>query len=1160
MLYETKELLLQGLDQKTDAKSTIPGKLITADNIEFDKQGILNRRRGFKLPSLSEVLGLSTEIQFSRLGVFQDEMVFIGYNYLYSMADPDAGLGSGVDVVRRGTVPRGVMERYEVTRSTESGRAPDDRAVYPNPYIQQGDVAALDHGGVRHECYVWSDLAANEIRCEICIIAPHGNRVRLLRTTVDTPSATADCPKVIASGTNFICLFIDITAGGARSLQRKYIDVSTIDSTSTWTDIGSLTLDSNELYDVAPINANDYVVVRRVASNSMPLARYDGTAAAATWSTGLTTEMINCCAVYADDTSEDIVILAFERGPEGGGAKHEMWAYRTLASDGTGGAFSQAFTSLGDTNYSQVGVARLSSTSCAIVTECHVHDDDEFARWDHRCIAAVSVLNSTAAMNTDEQKFHNLTMLSRPFALATDQSSSSDLYCFVGFHSYFPYQGDDDPAANLEQSLGFVVNLEHGDWNGGEFTVQAKPCANMNLGGIDSRPGNLPHENGPLLDSNQRCLRNNHISSVVSGPGYGPKFKTRVAAIPTYSRIGVAGTNTDEYIPEQTLIPLGFGISSYAFHFEEPWLYPRNGETALSQNVNTSYPYVQHDMHDLGDTLYMGGGCPSLYDGAQVVEQGYSWCPEINHIQPVQNEDGQPGGHLYFYTATYEWRDSTGKLHRSRPCSPVGYTTIANDGAKIFVRNQNLTLKDNYQYGTSTPIEIVIWRTLESGSIFYRLQGSWDAEPTHLIEDTIQNDPLAPYSEFSDAMGAGVLLDNDLENHEVLPYQFTNSIWQPLVPFQAPSASVTADWKNRLFIAPTEAPQDIWYSLEFLPEGGGTFNQAPEFSPLLIYRLDESSPVTGMHAMDNALVVFKKDRIYRIVGNTADGNGNNQSLSHSIIATGTGCISPRSIVHGPDGLYFQSEKGYYLLRRNFTLDYLQGGASVEDAIRSAGVIVSASLLEDRHQIRLICNETAPDESSAGQFSVLVYDYLWGMWSRASMPQGNSTLARARLIDGCAWRGYDGSMQHAVLFDAGLFLEQDPGGSTPYRDEDYSGNDAVLVDIYTGWISLGGKGGFYRLRSITVTGDKGSASGVNVDVDLDLDGDFEADVTDNYSWDSLQDSPMVVFPSEQKVNAFRVRIYDPSGVEQDASLKIGYITLEVGTRRGPVPAPENLRAT
>lgn len=128
--FRNVEVVLEGLEQKTDRKTTTPGKLRTAENIAFTKTGRLNKRRGYVrvgLTSDDEVFAIAPESLFLGVATFQDELVLFGAEYLYALADLDAAISGSRAIVQRGPVMRGgysVQYVMSSSHGSESGEGP----------------------------------------------------------------------------------------------------------------------------------------------------------------------------------------------------------------------------------------------------------------------------------------------------------------------------------------------------------------------------------------------------------------------------------------------------------------------------------------------------------------------------------------------------------------------------------------------------------------------------------------------------------------------------------------------------------------------------------------------------------------------------------------------------------------------------------------------------------------------------------------------------------------------------------------------------------------------------------------------------------------------------------------------------------------------------
>ncbi len=102
------EVVLEGLSQKSDRKVTTPGKLRSAQNVEFDKSGSLNKRRGYTRVDLDDTIGsVTSDAVYLNVATLADELVVYGAGRLWSVASIDSSIGAGEAMVLRGPVLKG---------------------------------------------------------------------------------------------------------------------------------------------------------------------------------------------------------------------------------------------------------------------------------------------------------------------------------------------------------------------------------------------------------------------------------------------------------------------------------------------------------------------------------------------------------------------------------------------------------------------------------------------------------------------------------------------------------------------------------------------------------------------------------------------------------------------------------------------------------------------------------------------------------------------------------------------------------------------------------------------------------------------------------------------------------------------------------------------
>lgn len=118
---ENVEVVLQGLDQKTSAELTAPGKLERARNVFFDKTGRLDKRNGYGQLENTQVDGESLPAHNARLMLDGDELLLLSPALAYAIHDPTEGLQSTTRAaVLRGLVGSGSVSTFTVVVGTDS--------------------------------------------------------------------------------------------------------------------------------------------------------------------------------------------------------------------------------------------------------------------------------------------------------------------------------------------------------------------------------------------------------------------------------------------------------------------------------------------------------------------------------------------------------------------------------------------------------------------------------------------------------------------------------------------------------------------------------------------------------------------------------------------------------------------------------------------------------------------------------------------------------------------------------------------------------------------------------------------------------------------------------------------------------------------------------
>lgn len=517
---------------------------------------------------------------------------------------------------------------------------------------------------------------------------------------------------------------------------------------------------------------------------------------------------------------------------------------------------------------------------------------------------------------------------------------------------------------------------------------------------------------------------------------------------------------------------------------------------------------------ELGGTLLIAAGLVSLYDGSEVVEQGFSLWPD-----EVETSTATTGGSLvaqtYFYQATYEWTDAQGYLHRSAPSVPVeqvvpsGTSTNANT---IYVPTLRLTQK--------VGVRIVLYR--------------WSTEQqTYYEAATINNNPAANYVTFVD-----ILADSSIIGNAIL--YTTGGVLEDI---GAPPCNVMTIYRSRAMMLDAEDQNTIWFS-KIVEEGTPvemTDLQTIYCSPT-IGSQGSTGPVTSLFAMDDKLVMFKKDGSYYESGQGPDATGANSDYTDPIyITSSVGCANPQSLVliptgQTPGGIMFQSDKGIWLLGRDLSTSYI--GFPV-DGYNSL-INTSAISIPGTNQIR-ISTDGGP---------TLMYDYFYNQWGTFSTEVQSS----------CVVQGV-----HTTLDAYGRIRQESQG---LYLD----GSAPVLISFTTGWGNLAGLQAYQRAYFLLLEGTYFSPFVLNVGLSYDYvptiiqnvtvlpqapNTPFGSDPTfgAGYSFGGTNKGQFKprIFLTQQRCQAFQVSVqeqYDSSyGIPAGQGFNLSGMTAIVGIKRG-----------
>jgi hypothetical protein len=519
------------------------------------------------------------------------------------------------------------------------------------------------------------------------------------------------------------------------------------------------------------------------------------------------------------------------------------------------------------------------------------------------------------------------------------------------------------------------------------------------------------------------------------------------------------------------------------------------------------------DYTTMNKNLLITGGVLSSYDGNTVSEAGFHLFPEGAAVTSTPTTAGSMSDGTYQYSFVYQWIDAKGNTHRSAPSVALSQTLSGGGSSQRIVMDiptLRLTQK-------TSPVTLEVFRTTDGGSIFYRVSS---------ITTPTENDTTADTVSFNDT-----LADSSITANEIL--YTTGGVLDNIAP---PSCDIIVNHANRVFLAGLQDKNDIRYSKIVRTGEGVAFNEA-----LSIPVDPRGGDITALASMDANLVILKRDNIYVVSGDGPSDTGSGATFTEpTLIAADVGCVDSGSVVLGPQGLYFKSTKGIYLLSRSLQTTYI--GAQVEDF--NQYTITSAQLLDDVNEVRF---------TTVDGFT-LVFNYYFQQWS---------TFTSQNIKDSVIW---DTKFVY-LASDNTLHKES----TTDFRDS----GSPVKLKVGTGWVKLTGLQGFQRVYRTMVLGEYKTRHRLRMKIYVDysrtavqtieftpsevlsVDSGFYGDgvygVESPYGQDGNGVYQFQAHMKRQKCQAIRIEIEDVADNALDAgnteSLSLTGVSFQVGAKRG-----------
>lgn len=140
------------------------------------------------------------------------------------------------------------------------------------------------------------------------------------------------------------------------------------------------------------------------------------------------------------------------------------------------------------------------------------------------------------------------------------------------------------------------------------------------------------------------------------------------------------------------------------------------------------------------------------------------------------------------------------------------------------------------------------------------------------------------------------------------PIKVTAAAAATALPGSPPKGKYIEVWNNRVWIVSATEPNQLWGSVLGNPESWTVTAGLATSAVTLDVDPDDGDLITGLYATRDALYVFKRKRIYRLVA-FADPNTDVANLRLEIVTSKIGCVSPYSIQQVVDDVLFLSDQG-----------------------------------------------------------------------------------------------------------------------------------------------------------------------------------------------------------------------------------------------------------
>lgn len=1070
----------QGLDQKTDPFQVQPGKMLALQNTVFTKAGRLTKRNGY-----TPLTSLPNDT-FTRVTTFSDNLTAIGSRLsAYSQSTST-------------WVDKGVLRQASVDV------LPVVRSAVNHP---QGDSVIAPNGLVC-TAYTETNSGSNVYKYVIANSAT-GQNIVAPTTIVPTSGTVTGSPRVFVLGNHFMIVFT-ATITAADHLQ--YIAVSTINPSIV---NAAVNITSNYI-------SSSGVAWDGVVANNSLFITWNG-ADAAMHMTFIDITLLQHNTVNFAGRAATIVGMTADVS----GVSPIIWAAFYNSADSTGYVLAvdsalltvrvptQIITALSVRNIT-------GSASGGVITA--FYEVINTYTYDS-AIATDYILSKTV---TQAGVVGSATSVARSVGLASKAFIvDSVIYFLAAYNSAY------QPTYFLLDSSGnVVVKLAYS--NGGGYVTLGLPCVTV----VDS-VANIAYLFKDLIESVNKAQGVVNTQGVYSQTGVNVVSVNLAPSVLSTAEIGndlnISGGFMWMYD--------GVAPVEQGFHLWPDYVEATSTRAGGSLTAQDYFYEVVYEWTDARGNIFRSA--PSL--PAEVTATNAAVHTFTNAEVNTGAETITIVGHGYATGTAFTL--TTGGTLPAPLLTATTYYVIKVDADTIKVASSyanaialtaiNLTTTGagtstvtpaagqssntiyvptlRLTYKTATPVKIVIYRGSVAQGTSYQVTS---------VSAPLLNDTSVDYVTFVDTQSDAQILGNSI-------IYTTGGVVENIA---APSTDTMALYKSRLVLVDSENRNLLWFSKQVIQ--GVPVEMSDLFTTYVAPTTaaqGNTGPITALSALDDKLIVFKKDAIYYITGSGPDNTGINNDLSEPVFITATvGCTNQQSIVFTPSGLLFQSDKGIWLLSRDLSTSYV--GAAVENY--NNDLVQSAVNVPGTNQVRFTLDSGV----------TLMFDYYFQQWGTfINVPAISSTLYESL---------------HTYIDQYGRTFQEMPGS---YLD----GSRPVLMSFTTSWLNLAGLQGFERAYFFYLLGVYLTPHKLCVQIAYDYNSSptqttmiSPTNFTPNWGGEQLWGSgggwggegnieQHRVFLQQQKCQAFQItitEIYDSSyGIMAGAGLTLSGINAIIGVK-------------